>query len=66
MATLTLATVRTNSYTEIYNLLQTGTNAITTSNIHPSYNNTQTIQEGYPQVIVLEPTVIIRQLTMGS
>ena len=66
MVTLTLATVRTNAYTELYNLLQTGSFAITTSNIHPSYNNNQTIKENYPQVIVNEPLTSFERKTMGG
>jgi len=52
MANLSVATIRTNSYTEIYNHLQTGTYALTTNNIHPSFNNEQVLKEGYPQVVI--------------
>ncbi len=65
MATLTLATVRTNAYNEVHDILQT-TNAISTDNIHPSYNNNQTIKEGYPQVIVNEPRSSWTKKTMGG
>lgn len=64
--TISLATIRTNIYTDIYNLLQVGTYAITTNNIHPSYNRLQRIQQGYPQVIILEPTVSIERITHGA
>ena len=65
MATLTLATVRTNAYTEIFDALQTD-NPITTNNIHSSYNNKQTIKEGYPQVIVHEPETMFKKRSMGG
>ena len=52
MATLTVATVRTNFYAEIYAHLQTGTYAISSNNIHPSFNNEQVLKEGYPQVVI--------------
>jgi hypothetical protein len=64
--TLAIATIRTNAYTDIYNHLQTGTYAITTNNIHPSYNRLQRIQEGYPQVIILEPIVSMEKITFGD
>ena len=54
---ITLANVRTNTYTTFYNHLQTGAYAISTDNIHPSYNRLQRIQEDYPQVIINEPIV---------
>ena len=65
MATLTLATVRTNGFQEIFDCLQTD-NPITTNNIHASYNNKQTIKEGYPQVIVNEPDVQFEKIGMGG
>lgn len=65
MATLTLATVRTNAFQEIFDCLQTD-NPITTNNIHASYNNKQTIKENYPQVIVNEPNVSFEKIGMGG
>lgn len=65
MAAITLATVRTNAFTEIFDTLQTD-NAITSNNIHSSYNNKQTIKEGYPQIIVNEPDVQFVKIGMGG
>lgn len=66
MATLTLATVRTNAYTEIYNLLQTGTYTITSNNIHPNFNQNQLTKEGYPQVIIKEPRTSRKKITLDA
>lgn len=63
---IALATIRSNVYTTLYNHLQTGTYAITTNNIHPSYNRLQMIQEGYPQVVITEPVVEFTKTTFGS
>lgn len=63
---IALATIRSNVYTTLYNHLQTGTYAITTNNIHPSYNRLQMIQESYPQVVITEPIVEFTKLTFGS
>ncbi len=65
MANLSFSTVRTNAYTELYNLLQTGTYAISTNNIHPSYNNKQVIKEGYPQLIIYEPEIATTRLGLA-
>ena len=65
VANISLASVRALTYTHLYNFLQTGTYAITTDNIHPSYNHLQRIQEGYPQVIINEPTVEMAKMTFG-
>lgn len=54
---IAMATLRTNVYTIFYNHLQTGTYAITSSNIHPSFNESQLIQEGYPQIIINNPII---------
>ena len=54
---ISLSTIRSSVYTTFYNHLQTGAYAITTNNIHPSYNRLQRIQESYPQVIINEPLV---------
>lgn len=64
--TLALATIRTNIYTTLYNHLQTGTYALTTNNIHPSYTHLQRIQEGYPQVVINEPTIEMNKITFGT
>lgn len=61
----TLATLRTDAYTTMYNHLQTGTYAISTDNIHPSYNDTHLAKEGYPQVAILEPRITKAILTKG-
>lgn len=63
---ISISTIRTDVYTTIYNHIQTGTYAITTNNIHPSYNRLQSIQESYPQVIITEPIVSFDKLTMGT
>ena len=63
---IALATIRTNIYTTLYNHLQTGTYAITSNNIHPSFNRDQTTKEGYPQIIITKPIVETSRLTFGS
>lgn len=47
-----LTSLRTLAYTTMYNMLQTGANAISTDNIHSNYNDKQMLTEGYPQVIM--------------
>lgn len=61
-----LSTIRTDTYTVMYNHLQTGTYAITTNNIHPSYNDTHLAKEGYPQVVIWEPMISESILTKGA
>lgn len=63
---LALASIRTNIYTTVYNHLQTGTYAITSNNIHPSYNDAQLQSEGFPQVIINNITVPEEKLTFGT
>ena len=50
--TVSLATLRTDAYTTMYNHLQTGAYAISTNNIHPDYNDRQFQEEGLPQVTI--------------
>ena len=48
--TVSLSTLRTNSFTALYNFLHTGTYKITNyDNIHNSYSDTYMKQQGYPQ-----------------
>ena len=61
---VSLTSLRTDSYTTMYNHLQTGTYALTTNNIHPHYNDKQFKEEGLPQVIILVNTVREKQ-TIG-
>jgi hypothetical protein len=58
---ISFATVRNNLYTAVYDHLQTGTYAITSNNIHPSFNSEQVVTEGYPQVIIDEPKLAIER-----
>ena len=66
MANLTIATVRTNAYTEIYNHLQTGTYAITSNNIYPNFNHEQIIKDGYPSIVINKPKINFERLTLAS
>jgi len=50
----------------MYNHLQTGTYAIDTDNIFPSYNDKQVAKNGYPQVIIFEPEISKTILTTGT
>jgi len=61
---VSISTIRANAYTTLYNHLQTGTYALTTNNIHPSYKDIQLRSEGYPQVIILTPVVRVKKGTM--
>ena len=63
-----ISTVRTDIYTAFYNTLAvtSATKITNASSVHPSYNNRQTIREGYPQVVVHEPTVMTQRLTLGG
>ena len=63
---ITLATIRTSIYTTIYKHLQSGTYAISTDNIHPSFNRLQLLQEDYPQVIINAPKIQMSKLTFGA
>jgi len=62
---VSLANIRANAYTTMYNHLQTGTYKISTDNIHSSYNDTQSAKEGYPQVIIEKPIISMEKITMG-
>ena len=64
--TVALATIRTDVYTTIYNHLQTGTYAITSNNIYPSYNDLQLAQNGYPQIIISPITISEDTISMGD
>lgn len=63
---VTLATIRASSYTTMFNHLQTGTYALSTNNIHPSYNDNQLKTEGFPQIIILPPIVSQVKLTLSE
>ena len=63
---IALTTIRTNVYTTLYNHLQTGTYATTSSNIHPSSNDEQLRSEGYPQIIIKDILISESSITMGS
>lgn len=65
MVAALLKTIRTDLYTKFYNLLQTGTYALSTNNIHPHFNRLQLLQERYPQVIVTAPKVALEKVTFG-
>ena len=55
MMAVTLATIRDSSWTAIYNLLQTGTYAISTDNIFSAWSDTLVSDNGYPIVIIESP-----------
>lgn len=62
-----LSTLRTTSYTTCYNHLNAGTYKITNyNNIHPSYNDLQLKQEGFPQVIIRPPKISVKKNTIGG
>ena len=63
-----ISTIRTDIYAAFYATLATttATKITNASNVHPSFNNRQVITEGYPQVIVHEPTILTRRLTIGG
>jgi len=61
------STVRTNLYTNVFNHLKSdATHAITSNNIHPSFNSEQLITEGYPQVVIKKPVISVQRMAVGS
>ena len=63
--TLTLSTIRDNIYDDLYSHIQTGTYAISTDNIHPSANDKQLRDEGFPQVIISDIITSDNKITKG-
>jgi len=56
--------IRTDSWDAVYNLLQTGTHAITTNNIFSSWNSQLIKDKGHPMVIIKPSKVDIQKLTV--
>lgn len=54
---ITAATIRVKSWKVVYDLLQTGTYAISTDNIHGAMNDKLISNTGYPMVIITPPKV---------
>jgi len=61
---VTRATIRTSSWDAVYNLLQTGTYAISTNNIFSAFNSQLIEDKGYPVVIINSPSASINKETV--
>ena len=60
------STIRTNVWDTIYNLLQTGTYAISTNNIFSAWNSTLATDKGYPLVILHPPSTSLTKVTANN
>jgi len=65
--TVSISTIRTDSYNAIYNFLHTGTYKITNyNNIHSSYSDLFMKQQGYPQIIINTPLITKVKKTLNG
>ncbi|MBI2136558.1 hypothetical protein HYU06_05795 [Candidatus Woesearchaeota archaeon] len=61
---ITLATISDQAWTTLRNHLTSGTYALSTSNVHGSYNDKLIGEEGYPQVTIYKPKVTTKAANM--
>lgn len=63
-----ISTIRTDIHTAFNNIIavNTDTKITNSANVFASWNNRQTIRNGYPQIIIREATLVTQRLTIGG